>query len=213
MNAQPLTAGKRARRVPRRAWATLGLLLGTAALITAATVTERVTFEAQFAPGDDHNFNLQVAGSGDLSWRPAEGDWAEGNPESLTIGATENGQGVPLPPGSTQEFLVAVRNASPTLGSTLTIELFDPDPLGEATDPVTGNKLELFDALQLTLKDGLEVVADSTTSDLSEGTILRSLAASEQRFLTLSVHLPESVTNEYNGAGTGIGIRFDGSSL
>lgn len=213
MNAQPLFTGKRARRLPRRAWAALGLLLGTAVLFTAAIVTEKVTFEAQFAPGNDHVFNLQVAGSDDLSWRPAESDWAEGNPETLTIGTTANGGGIPLPPGGTQEFLVAVRNASPTLGTTLTIKLFDPDPLGEATDPVTGNKLELFEALQITLKDGLEVVADSTTANLSEGATLRSLASSEQRFLTLSVHLPEGVTNEYNGARTGIGIRFEGSSL
>ncbi|MFD1201669.1 hypothetical protein ACFSWE_02180 [Leucobacter albus] len=212
MNEQPTMAAQQ-QRVPRRAWATLGLLVGTAALLTAATVVERHSFDAVFTPGAEHDFNIQVDGSYDDSWTLERAQWHEGRPNTLTIEATPDGSGVPLPPGRVETFLLGVRNASPTLASTLTVELFDPDPLGAESDPTTGSRLELFDALHFTLSDGEHVIVSGSGAEALSGAWQAGLAPTEARLLTLTILLPESVTNDYNGAGTGVGIRFDGSSL
>lgn len=197
-----------------RAALSAGSLLGIGALLTAALVSDQITYEASLSPGDSHQFNLQVAGSEDPNWRPAETDWLEGNPDAVVVGASTTGGPLALAPGASREYRISVRNESPELGSTLALRIEDPNPESQEFDPDLNFIPELFTALEFTVLEDDDVLLQDIAGPTPELAFHwdEDLIPREEKHLVVRVTLPSEVGNDFNGSATQIALRFDGTS-
>ncbi|MDP5228622.1 MULTISPECIES: hypothetical protein [Arthrobacter] len=188
--------------LPKRAWLATGSLLGTFSLATTALPAEHLDIIALGKAGAGHEFNLQIAGSATSPWAPAESDWAEGNPTALTIGGTPDGAPLRILPGESRTFQLAVRNAAPRLASSLRLRLYQPDQPAGTTD--------LFPALTFTLNSAGRILAAGQGPLTAEWPA--HLSPGEVQHFELTVQLPATAGNEFNGAATQLGLRADGAS-
>ena len=184
-----------------------GGLLGVTALMTTAFFTDFADLEAQ-VDGSQNTFDIVVAGSVEPGWRPADADWVQGDDEPFLI---DLGDSTELPPGGTKHVRIAVQNASPRIAGGLELELSDPDPQGNATDPATGRYLELFDQLEFELAaDGATFFRTAGSGTAADRTYTWPipLEPGEVREIDVAISLPRDVDDRWQQASTQIQFGF-----
>lgn len=188
-----------------------GGLLGAAALLTTAYFTDFADLEAQ-VDGSGNTFDIVVAGSVDPGWRPGPGDWVQGDDEPYVI---DLGDESALPPGATTHVRIAVKNDSPRIAAGIALEIRDPDPLGDETDPETGRYLELFDKLEFALSDSgttfFEASGSGTAAERTH-TWPAALRPGQIRLIDVAVTLPRDVDDRWQAAGTQVQFGFEAVS-
>lgn len=182
-------------------------------LISAAAVTDSAT-TLLVLDGSQNRFDLVVAGSVARDWVPEADSWGQGNPDAYAIALTGAGSRA-LSPGGSTTVSVAVRNASPSLAGTLSLDVRDPRPRGDARDPKTGRFVELFDQLVFTVTDDAGVVLfDAVPADeLTTYRWSEEFAPGEEKVLRVEIALPESVDNRWQGASTDVQFHFHGENV
>lgn len=190
---------------------TVGILLTTGALLTAASVTEQRDLSVVF-DGSGNVFDLQVAASPDSGWTPRVADWSQGRDHAAQLvidSDTARGFG----PGDTLAFRIAIKNASPAVSGALTLRIDDPDPRAGALTPA-GGFTELFDQLRFTVQDGGSTVIDGVRgSDLAHlAHTWQGVAPGQSRVLDVRVSLPAETDNRWAAAATDIRFAWTGES-
>ncbi|HEY0187618.1 MAG TPA: hypothetical protein VGC67_09040 [Cellulomonas sp.] len=189
-------------------------LLGVAALTTAAVVTDSEDVDALFLPGA--GLDLVVAGSAEPGWTPDEEDWDQGRPSAYQIVLGDETSA--LDPGDSLTFRVAARHGDQDLAATVRIEITDPDPAGDATDALTGRRVELFDQLRIRVADAGtgQVLIDAAPGS---GATARTYAwpdewaPGESRLLDVTVTVPAELGDAWQGAVTDLQIHFASESV
>ncbi|MDR1852813.1 MAG: hypothetical protein LBR21_09255 [Propionibacteriaceae bacterium] len=188
-----------------------GSFLAALALLTSALVTDRGEVAVRM-DGSENTFDLVVAGEwGNPGWLPQASDWGEGDARPYRVALPS---GAVLAPGGTVNLRVAAKNASPRIAGALTLEIRDPDPLGVARNPKTGNHLELFNQLEFTVKQESEVIYDHVSATgLGKRSVAESLAPQDFIIFDVQIGLPQNLGNEWQGATTGVEFHFEGEGL
>lgn len=191
----------------KRAVVAAGSLVGCAALLTAAAFTDFADVDVTL-DGSQNRFDIVTTGSSTPGWMPTATEWVQGKPEAYQIKLTSDGSGYVLSPGARLDLRVAARNASPRLGAELSLKILDPDAHGDATDPVTGRYVDLWNQLVFTVREGSTVLFDHVkATDLAAYVWQQPTAAGTERVLDVTIQLPSSVDNRWQLASTD--IRFD----
>lgn len=188
-----------------------GGLLGVAALVTTAFFTDFADLHAQ-VDGSENTFDIVVSGSLEPGWEPAPSEWVQADDEPFLIDLGDSSE---LPPGATKHVRVAVKNASPRVHGGLTLELRDPDPLGDAVDPVTGRYLELFDKLEFELSENgatFFTAAGAGTAAERTYTWPETLAPGDVHVIDVAISLPGEVDDRWQQASTQLQFGFEAVS-
>jgi hypothetical protein len=188
----PGTAPRDRRRV--RTAAALALPLCLLVGLTAARVVGSDTVRVDFT---GVTFALESAGSTEAGWTPVAADWRSSD-AAWTLDLADD----VLLPGTPLDLRVAVRNTSGT-DATVVVGLTDPDPAG------TG---DLFDALELTVREDGTVLATGPAASLRV-TLPEPVGprGEDVRVLDLALTLPAPGT----GTGmprTGVQVVLEGTS-
>ncbi|MFC6356469.1 hypothetical protein [Luethyella okanaganae] len=191
-----------------RALLASGVLLASGALLTAAAFTDYDDVTVAL-DGSHNRFGIVVAGAAGTQWEPTSNSWVQGNPEAYRI-ALGSGSSHVLSPGGILDLRIAVKNDSPSLAGLIDLDIVDPQPRGQQSDPATGNYLELFDQLLFTVSEGGTVLLDRVpaTQPLSFAWSA-PLAAGDHRLLDVRIELPDSVDNRWQGASTDVQFQFE----
>ncbi|MDR1710516.1 MAG: hypothetical protein LBR58_01430 [Propionibacteriaceae bacterium] len=188
------------------------LLLAASALLTDAAVVGSQTIQVH---GNGVRFSIETAAGTRADWQPGPADWKPSS-QRVTIKLCDEPQ-YPLGPGQQVSVRVAARTTA-AVPAALIVEARDPDPLGPALDPATGTYLELFDQLHVTVSEAGQTFFDGPATALV-GVDLGELAPRPQadspahgRLFDLTVSVPESVDNRWQGAATGFQVLLRGVS-
>lgn len=198
----------------RRVLCIAGGMLAVTALVTSAALTDEADVQV-LLDGSDNTFDIQTAAAPISEWDIHAASWEQGNPDAYEIALGADASGAALPPGGSIALVIAVKNASPRLDGDIGLSVFDPDPLGDRTDPSTGAYLELFDQLRFTMRTGDTVIADGLTAEeFNELAFIwpESFAAGEAREVDVVISLPREVDNRWMGAGTRVQFAFEGEN-
>ncbi|MFC4223907.1 hypothetical protein [Lysinibacter cavernae] len=199
-----------------------GVLLGCVLLTTAAAFTDYGDSVVEF-DGANNRYDLQVAGSLLNGWEPVEADWAQGRSDlgleyqsledGYQIDFAKEGKSRAVGPGMKIDFRIAVKNNSPRVGSSLVMEILDPDPLGETKDASSGSFLELFDQLEFTVKDSGTVLYNNVpASDLTTMVWDTQISPGDYKMLDVTISVPDDVDNRWIVAKTNVEFRFQGEN-
>ncbi|WP_418909078.1 hypothetical protein [Glutamicibacter endophyticus] len=189
----------RSPRIARRAWLSLGALLGTLSLTTSAVLVDRVDFLATGTA--TKKFNLQVAASTQANFTPRQADWTEANPTAAVVGlAPTDGRFLP---GEERRYVIAVRCTEDGLPAVVRLSL-----TGTSLPSVSK---DLLPALQLSLEHDGKLLARGQGSLSARLPGLVRPGAVE--IFSVRVLLPTSAGNELQGAGTKLRLRVDGISV
>ncbi|UIN30692.1 hypothetical protein [Microbacterium binotii] len=194
-----------------RAVLATGMLAAGCALATAAAFTDYADVEVSL-DGSQNRFDIVTAGAVDVdlqSWSPQAEGWLQGNPDAVLLGSGADA-GILLAPGGSVEAAIAVKNDSPRLNAAISLVIEDPTPRGDAVDPATGTFLELFDQLVFTVRDADgTVLLDHVAAPALTGYVWPdSFAPGEWKKLDVTIDLPDSVDNRWQGATTDILFSF-----
>ncbi len=186
------------RRLSLRSVITVvGITMLVAVGLTAASMVDWEETIVSLS-GTTNTFDLQVAGSDDLSWTPQESSWKQGteSPEIVILANSLIG------PGGETKALVAVRDASPRLNAVVRLGVVpppEPNPL--------------FDALRFTISEGSYVYADSApASEVSSIPLTGDITSMNYRLLTVVVSLPSDAPNSLAGLTSPLQLRFTGEN-
>ncbi|MBB6403784.1 hypothetical protein [Arthrobacter sp. AZCC_0090] len=201
------------RRGRMRVALATGTLVAAGALITAATFTDYADVDVNI-DGSRNTFDIVATGKADSSWLPRDSDWVQANPKAFRVALTGDGSGYTMAPGSALDLRIAAKNNSPRLAGHLSLKILDPQPRGDAKNPVTGTYLELFDQLVFTVADGGKVLLDRVPADrLSSISWPDPLRSGEHKLLDVRIEMPSSVDNRWQQASTDIQFNFEAVNL
>ncbi|QTX03320.1 hypothetical protein [Agromyces archimandritae] len=192
-----------------RMLAASGAVACCGAVLTAAALSDRARVDVHL-DGGQNRFDILVAGAIDptRAWMPGAGEWRQGDPvhEIRAVTAADR----LLMPGSAIHARVAVKNDSPRLPAMLTLTIGDSDPQGSATDPATGNFVELFDQLVFTVTEGEETLIGAVPAgQLDAHSWDEAFAPGEERILDVRIEMDAGADNRWQSAGTGIRFAFE----
>lgn len=192
------------------------LLLGAAAVVacgcalTAASLTDSAEVVVTM-DGSGNRFDIVVAGrygADALAWQPITSDWAQGNPDAYELALGPDA--AVLSPGGFIDGRVAVRNDSPRLSGDLTLSIYDPLPRGEEVDPVTGNRVELFDQLLFTVWDGPTLLFERVpAADLDLYAWSEPFGSGDEKVLDVRIEMSETADNRWQLASTDVQFSFE----
>lgn len=214
-NAQP-----RRRSSRKRAFLALGAVVAVGAGITAAAFTDFANLNLGANGIGADQYNIQVVDTDPVTGAQIPGTWQEAN---TVAGAPIELVGAQtLYPGSAAISVdIPVRNASASLGSTLTLSLAQlPDAGADVTDPNYLSSLR-FSYSQPATSVGTTAVAgtDLTFAELN-AVALNGLAAGEESSVTITVRLLDQAEsgatfddNSLNGSKAFIQAQFNGTSV
>ncbi|GAB3620976.1 hypothetical protein GCM10027417_22370 [Glutamicibacter endophyticus] len=189
----------RSPHIARRAWLSLGALLGTLSLTTSASLVDQVDFLATGAA--TKKFNLQVAASTETDFAPSEADWTDANPTALAVGlAPTDGRFLP---GGERRYVIAVRCTEDGLPAEVRLSLTGTSLPGISKD--------LLPALQLSLEHEGKLLARGQGSLTAR--LPGPLRPGAVEIFSVRVLLPKSAGNELQDAGTKLRLRIDGVSV
>ncbi len=186
----------------------LGAVVATAGLVTAAAITDSRDIDVVL-DGDRNRFDLVVAASAEPGWQPGPAEWEQGRPRAVSIPVGPDG-GL-LGPGGTTHYSIAVRNDSPLLAGLVDLEVSDPVDRRGQTDPQTGRLVELFDQLRIVVRDGsTELIDRAPGTAPMVASLAQPLEQGEQRVLEVELSLPASLDDRWQGATTDLVFQFSG---
>ncbi|WP_085368133.1 hypothetical protein [Leifsonia sp. NCR5] len=214
-NAQP-----RRRSSRKRAFLALGAVVAVGAGITAAAFTDFANLNLGANGIGADQYNIQVVDTDPVTGVQNPGSWQEadtpaGAPIEL-VGAQT------LFPGSAAISVdIPVRNASTTLGSTLTLTLAQlPDAGANVTDANYLSSLRFSYAQAATSVDGTAISGTDLTFAQLNDVALNGLAAGEESSVTITVRLLDQAEsgaafddNSLNGAKAFVQAQFNGTSV
>ncbi|MDQ1205227.1 hypothetical protein [Microbacterium sp. SORGH_AS_0862] len=194
-----------------RAVLAVGMLAAGGALATAAAFTDHADVRIDL-DGSLNRFDIVTAGGVGLdpqTWSPETAGWQQGNPDAVPLGAGDD-EGILISPGGSVRAVIAVKNDSPRLNAAISLTVQDPTPRGSATDPATGRYLELFDQLVFTVRevDGPVLLDHVAAPELTPHVLPQVFATGEWKKLEVTIDLPDSVDNRWQGATTDVLFSF-----
>ncbi|TXK18541.1 hypothetical protein [Homoserinibacter sp. GY 40078] len=167
--------------------------------VAGAAMVGVIVGNADFHPASVP-FDIRVTGA-EADRLSADAVWAQGNPVGVDVEVADGDAG--LAPGSRRTYAIGVQNASSEASAAITMTIVDPDSAD----------IDLFDAIEFTVEcDGRTLLDGVAGSDLAGSVPLGVLAASEHAELTVTLALPQSVDNRYNGAYTRVSIEMRGEN-
>lgn len=198
-----------------RTFVAFGALAACGVALTTAALSDSASVEIDL-DGSQNRFDIVVSGiyaDSTGSWVPSEADWRQGNPDAYEIPLLA-GDDPLLSPGARLDGRVAVKNASPKLSGGLELTILDPLPRGDETDPVTGNRVELFDQLIFTVKDGATTLFDRVPADLLTSYAWdEPFAAGAVKILDVSIEMSTEADNRWQLATTDVQFHFEAVTL
>ncbi|GEM_PF-1289805 len=195
MRTSPPRCAPSARRRGRSA----GLLALPLCLLVGLTAARVVGTDAVRVDFTGVTFALESAGSTVPGWAPGSDDWRSSG-TAWTLDLADD----VLVPGTPLVVRVAVRNTSGT-DATVVVSLTDPDPAGSG---------DLFDSLELTVRENGVVLATGPARSL-RATLPATLGprGEDVRVLDLALTLPASGTPAgTQNPRTGVQVRLEGTS-
>lgn len=214
-NAQP-----RRRSSRKRAFLALGAVVAVGAGITAAAFTDFANLNLGANGIGADQYNIQVVDTDPVTGTQIPGAWQEAN---TVAGAPIELVGAQtLYPGSAPISVdIPVRNASTSLGSTLTLSLAQlPDAGADVTDPNYLSSLRFSYSQAATSVDGTAITGTDLTYAQLNAVALNGLAAGEESSVTITVRLLDQAEsgaafddNSLNGSKAFIQAQFNGTSV
>jgi hypothetical protein len=214
-NAQP-----RRRSSRKRAFLALGAVVAVGAGITAAAFTDFANLNLGANGIGADQYNIQVVDTDPVTGTQLPGEWQEAN---TVAGAPIELVGAQtLYPGSAPISVdIPVRNASTSLGSTLTLSLAQlPDAGADVTDPNYLSSLRFSYSQSATSVDGTAITGTDLTYAQLNAVALNGLAAGEESSVTITVRLLDQAEsgaafddNSLNGSKAFIQAQFNGTSV
>jgi hypothetical protein len=199
-----------------------GVLAGVAALITTAAFTDAAYLNLGTGAdgsgigggGVDKIYNIQIGALNADGTFKNDGTWIEAD-DPAGVNVKLPGAESMFPGGPSSTVVIPVKNASPTLTSTLRIRLVNHDP-AKTSMPYL-NALRFTIAMPVTVQGSTAInLTDKTWTDLSAGLALNDLAPGGTSTVTLTVTLPNQATQAENDALNGkaafLQAVFDGTS-
>lgn len=199
--------------VRRRALLSVLAVVGAGAALTAAALSDSADVLVNM-DGSQNRFDIVAAGkfgSDAEDWGPTAADWVQGNPEPYEM--TISPEGHVLAPGGHMNGVIAVKNASPRIAGQISLTILDPLPQGDAIDPHTGAKVELFDQLIFTVRDGERTLVDHVpANDLETYSWPAALPSGDHKVLDVTIEMSSEADNRWQLAKTDVQFRFEAVS-
>ncbi len=178
------------------------LLVATTTLVTGAAGTGSVGGRAVIGAAGADAFAVQVTGREGEGWEPSASDWVFARASGFDVPMdVEQGFG----PGASRVFTLGVRNASPGLPGTISMEILNRDPAGSA----------LFDRLLYTVEMHSEVLLDRVPGDELDARTPVNLGyfeSEDAETLTMTVTMPEDAGNELQREAARVQVAMRGVS-
>lgn len=198
-----MTINASRRSGTKRATLAVGLLLGFAAVVTSAAITQWHS-QSVLLDGSHNTFALKVAGSSDPMWLPDAEDFQDGLGGGYTVPLFDGDDIVA--DGHPLSVRVAVLNASPQAAGQVVMAI-SQKAIGSATQ-------DFFDELRFSIAEGDTLIAQDLSGDELETVALPgALAAGEERVLTVTVAMLPHAEGRWHDVRTGIEVRFTGENL